>query len=122
MHAEIAHTIESLRDQLETLAVRGLRAAGPEHLAHLRAAHEEFERIGAAHLATRIAAVVHKVEQNDRGAAGALLAALTSLRLFDRVLTLEVAQNALPAFATEAAAEASDDPTGADEPAEPDDA
>lgn len=92
---EITHTIERLRGELEALAVRGIRAAGPDDVALLKAAGEEFERIGAAHMAERIGDVVQGIEQNDRAAAAALLRAQTSLRLFDRVLTLEVAEAAL---------------------------
>jgi hypothetical protein len=92
---EIAQTIERLQGALEDLTVRGLRAAGPQDLARLRALHEEFQRIGADHLAGRVAALVKAVASNDRAAAAALLRAQTSLRLFDRVLTLEVAAAAL---------------------------
>jgi hypothetical protein len=88
---EIAHTIERLRKEFDALAVRGLRAAAPADLAVLRAAGEEFERIGAAHLAERIQGVIRGIETGDAGAAAALLQAQTSLRLFDRVLTLDLA-------------------------------
>jgi hypothetical protein len=98
---EITHTIERLRGQLEALAVRGIRAAGPDDVALLKAAGEEFERIGAEHLAERIGDVVRGIEQNDRHAAAALLRAQTSLRLFDRVLTLDVAAGVLETLLAE---------------------
>jgi hypothetical protein len=92
---EIVHTVERLQSALEDLAVRGLRSAGPGDLATLTALREEFERIGADHLAGRIAAVVDAIRTNDRTAAAALMRAQASLRLFDRVLTLEVAGDVL---------------------------
>lgn len=102
---EIADTIDRLRTEFEALAVRGIRAAGPENVALLKAAREEFERIGAEHLAGRIGDVVNALEQADRGAAAALLRAQTSLRLFDRVLTLDVAEMSLTALLNEQSAE-----------------
>ena len=59
---------------------------------------EEFERIGAAHLATRIATLVEAIEKDDRAAASALLRAQTSLRVFERLLTLQVAAGAVQAL------------------------
>jgi hypothetical protein len=99
---EIAQAIDRLQAAFEDLAVRGLRSAGPSDLAALRAAGTEFERVGAGHLAERIAAVVGAIENDDRGAARALLRAQASLRVFERVLTLEVAAGALQALAGEA--------------------
>jgi ABC-type transporter Mla MlaB component len=92
---EIVQTIERLQGALENLAVRGLRSAGPQDQATLHALREEFERIGAAHLAERVTAVITAIEQDDRGAAAALLRAQASLRVFERVLTLEVAAETL---------------------------
>jgi len=92
---EIAHTIDCLQGEFEDLAVRGLRAAGPAHLATLEVLREEFERIGAGHMAGRIAAIVAAIRNDDRGAAAALLRAQASLRVFDRILTLEAAGAAL---------------------------
>ena len=107
---EIADTIERLRSELEALAVRGIRAAGPDSVALLRAAGEELERIGAEHMAGRIADVLRTLEQGDRHAAAALLRAQTSLRLFDRVLTLDVARATLAALVSSPASEDADSP------------
>ena len=92
---EIVQTIDRLQGAFEGLAVRGLRSAGPQDLAALRAVREEFERIGAGHLAGRIAAVVQAIENDDHSAARELLRAQASLRVFERVLTLEVAAGIL---------------------------
>jgi hypothetical protein len=95
---EIIQTISRLQEAFEDLAVRGLRSAGPRDLATLRAVREEFERIGADHLAGRIAEVVRAIEAHDRSAAKALLHAQASLRVFERILTLEIAAGALQAL------------------------
>jgi hypothetical protein len=88
---EIVQTIDRLQGALEDLVLRGLRSAGPEHLRTLQSLREEFERIGAGHLAGRIASVIHAIERDDRSAASALFKAMASLRVFERVLTLEFA-------------------------------
>lgn len=88
---EIARAISRLQAELEDLAIRGLRTAGTQQLAPLKAMREEFERIGAAHLAGRVAKVISGIESNDDDAAGALLQAQASLRLFERVLSQEAA-------------------------------
>ena len=92
---EISQTIDRLQRAFEDLAVRGLRSAGPQDLATLRAVREEFERIGADHLAGRIAEVIRAIVAGERSAAAALLRAQGSLRVFERILTLEVAARAL---------------------------
>ena len=88
---EIAYAISRLQAEFDDLAVRGLRTTGTLHLAPLEAMREEFERIGAAHLAGRIARVIGGIETDDSGAATALLQAQASLRLFERVVSLEAA-------------------------------
>jgi hypothetical protein len=87
--AEIVQTVERLEGELVDLAIRGLRAVGPQHLASLEALRQEFERIGADHLAGRIATLVGAIRADDRNAAVALLRAQASLRVFERVLTLQ---------------------------------
>jgi len=87
---EIVQTIGRLQGELEDLAVRGLRSAGPGDLSTLTLLREEFERIGANHLAGRIATVTDAIRNDDRSAAPALMRTLASLRVFERILTLEV--------------------------------
>ncbi|MBV9124107.1 MAG: hypothetical protein JO112_12175 [Planctomycetes bacterium] len=104
--AEIVHTIEHLQGAFEELMVRGLRSSGPQHLTTLAHLREEFERIGADHLAGRIAAVIDAIRNDDRGAAAALLRAQTSLRVFERILTLETAADLLSQLLPEREGEA----------------
>lgn len=93
--AEIVQTIEHVQSAFDDLAVRGLRSASSEQLAKLSALREEFERIGAGHLAGRIAAVVEALHGGEARVAAALMRAQASLRVFERVLTLQVAAQTL---------------------------
>jgi hypothetical protein len=106
---EIVQTIDRLQGALADLAVRGLRSAGPQELATLRSTREEFERIGAGHLAGQIAEVITAIESDNRGAARALLHAQASLRVFERILTLEVVGHVLQAMLGEGENEAEEE-------------
>lgn len=91
--------LDRLHAALDDLIVRGLRSAGATELARLSAVGDEFRRAGAGHLAGRLGELADRVRADDRAAAPALLRAMTSARLFDRMLTLEVASRALAAAA-----------------------
>jgi hypothetical protein len=93
---EVRGALDRLHAALDDLIVRGLRSAGPQELARLGALGDELRRAGAEHLAGRLGELADRVRADDR-AAPALLRAMTSLRLFDRMLTLEVASAALAA-------------------------
>ena len=86
---EVTHTLRQLQAEFEDLAVGGLRAVGPDRLPVLDALREEFERIGAGHLAARLETLMRGIRAGKREAADALMRAQVSLRLFERILTLE---------------------------------
>jgi hypothetical protein len=109
---EIVHTVERLDHEFNDLVIRGLRAVGPQHLTALTALRQEFERIGAMHLAERIGTLVTAIKNDDRTAAEALLRAQTSLRVFERLLTVQTMREAL---AQAAHAEATPTPDAEDE-------
>jgi len=94
---EITYTLGRLQSEIEDLAVGGLRAAGPDRLSVLEATREELSRIGALHLAGRLAALTGSIRNGDREAAAALMRTQASLRVFERLLTLETAGAALAA-------------------------
>ncbi|MBS1954701.1 MAG: hypothetical protein JST89_10970 [Cyanobacteria bacterium SZAS-4] len=89
---EVVQTIERLQQTFEDLAVRGLRSCGPEQLTVLSSLHEELDRIGAAHIAGRLEDVIMKIRNDDRGSARALMRAQASLRVFERLLTLQTVE------------------------------
>ena len=86
---QILQTIELLQGEFEDLAMRGLRATGPQHVAKLEMLRAECQRMGADHLAGRIETLVEAIRNNAREAAAALLRAQSSLRVFERILTLQ---------------------------------
>jgi hypothetical protein len=94
-NVEIVQTIEHLQRTFEDLMLRGLKAAGPGEINTLTNIREECERIGAYHLASRVGAIVEAIQSGSRTGAEALMKAQTSLRLFDRILTLDAAREAL---------------------------
>jgi hypothetical protein len=96
---ELRDALDRVHAALDDLIVRGLRAAGSQELARLAALGHELRQAGAEHLAGRLGELVDRVRADDRAAAPALLRAMTSARMFDRMLTLEVAAAALAAAA-----------------------
>jgi hypothetical protein len=95
--AELRDALDRLHSALDDLIVRGLRVAGPQDLARLVALRDEFRAAGAGGLAERLEAAIEAVRADDRSAAAAVLRAMTATRLFDRMLTLEVAAGMLQA-------------------------
>jgi len=92
---EIQQIVEHLQGVLENLITRGLRAAGSAERNTLATLEGEFMRIGAGHLAERVQALGAALATDDRDGPNRLLKAQASLRLFERVLTLEVARASL---------------------------
>src|SRR5262245_18408531 len=86
---EICGTVETLRGELDDLVVRGLRAAGPDDLRTLDGAREELARIGATHLAACTESLLDGIRGDAEDAPTRLQRAQTSLRVFERVLTLD---------------------------------
>jgi hypothetical protein len=93
--AELRDALDRLHAAMDDLVVRGVRAAGPQEVARLVALRDEFRTAGAEHLAEKLGTLVEAVQNGDRSAAPALMRAVTTFRLFDRMLTLEAARAAL---------------------------
>ena len=88
---ELRDALDRLHAALDDLVVRGVRSAGPRDIARLVALRDEFRSAGSAHLSGRLSVLIDAVRDGDRAAAPALMRAMATLRLFDRMLTLEVA-------------------------------
>jgi len=99
LEEEILFSVERARRCLESLVVRGLSSVAPEALGELRMLHGELERVGASHLAERLSVLAERIEGAERDAPKFLLMAQTSLRVFERVLTLEAARTELERLA-----------------------
>ena len=93
--AELRDALDRLNTAMDDLAMRGLRVAGPQDLAKLGALRDEFRTAGATYIAERLDAIIESVRSDDRCAAATLLRTMTAARLFDRMLTLEVAASML---------------------------
>ncbi|MDY3558996.1 hypothetical protein R5W23_006186 [Gemmata sp. JC673] len=107
--AELRDALDRLHAAMDDLVVRGVRAAGSADLARLTSLRDEFRTAGAEHLAEKLTTLVDAVQAGERSAARALMRAVTTFRLFDRMLTLEVARGVLappaPEFGDEDAPE-----------------
>lgn len=97
--AQVSDTVDAVRRELEGLLVRGLRAVAPQDLARLAAMRDELGRVGASHLAGDLDRLLTLTRADDRGASAALLSALSTLRVFERVLTLDTVAGLLEAVA-----------------------
>ena len=95
--AELRDALDRLHAAMDDLVIRGVRSAGPQEMARLGALRDEFRTAGAEHLAEKLATLIDAVNAGERSAAPALLRAVTTFRLFDRMLTLEAARAALSA-------------------------
>jgi len=87
--AEVCGTLDALEAELDDLVVRGLSACNNDDVRALVACAADLSGAGASHVAGRIDDVVNRPRAADKGAARALLQLMTSLRVFERVLTLE---------------------------------
>lgn len=94
LHEAVA-TLDDVQGLLDELVVSGLRSAPPGTLARLGAQQEEFVKIGAAHLGDQLARLIESISADSRDAAEHLVRLQTSLRLFERVLSLEAAASSL---------------------------
>src|SRR5262245_8038257 len=82
--AELRDALDRLHTALDDLAMRGLRAAGPQDLARLTALRDEFKDAGAGHIAERLTTTIDAVRADDRNSAASLLRSMVASRLFDR--------------------------------------
>lgn len=108
--AEVMETLQRLRYEFEDIAVGGTRAVGLDRVTALRAMQAECERIGATHIAQRLTQLATAIEDGDRSAAEHLMKAQASVRVFERMLTLESASTALDWLAREVDEEEDDLP------------
>lgn len=103
---EVLQTFQSLQGEFEDLILRGLRVAGAERAGPLSSLAGELQSAGAAHLAGKLESLADGLRTDSRDAATSLLGAQATLRLLERVLTLEAAADQLDSLL------ASADPAG----------
>ena len=88
-------TISQLQAEVETLGLRGLRAASAEQLQWLRHTRDSLSEMGAEFLAAKMTQLLASMEQTQSDAAARLLDLLTTIRVFDRVLTMQTVESIL---------------------------
>ncbi|HEY0137355.1 MAG TPA: hypothetical protein VGB85_24900, partial [Nannocystis sp.] len=91
---EIASTLENLRARMVDLVVRGLASVAPADLSTLEVLTDSYERNGLTHITSRLRTMLRAITSDTKAAPAALLSAYTSLHVFERVLSLEVAAGA----------------------------
>lgn len=88
---EVALEADAVRTEIEQLYVRGIATTSAADRKKLAAIAEEWERIGAGHVATRLRTALRAADAGTPDAPRALLSAHTSLAVFERLLSLEAA-------------------------------
>ncbi|MGN6105516.1 MAG: hypothetical protein ACTHU0_10460, partial [Kofleriaceae bacterium] len=93
--AEVVAALVALQQAFEELVVRGLASSGPDDLRRLQAIGDELGRAGAGYVAELIGALVRSAREAEADAPRALLRAQTAARVFERVVSLELAADQL---------------------------
>lgn len=89
--AEAGSAIVAARGHIETLFVRGLATVNAADLKGLAQQADEWQRMGAVHVAARMAGFVQAANGNSPETARLLLTTYTSLAVLERVLSVDVA-------------------------------
>ncbi|MEM7560200.1 MAG: hypothetical protein AAF394_13860 [Planctomycetota bacterium] len=106
MEESLHSLVQDLQKEMENIAARGIRAIEAEQLRWLKSNAGQLAAMGAQHLADRITRLTEAMEA-DHKAPARLYELLTTLKVFERVLTLETAQAQLTELA-QTAEESSD--------------
>ncbi len=93
-HAEVAATLLALNSCLEDLVVRGLRSAGGDDVRQLDQLAQSFRRAQANYLADLLEGLVRQTREGTPDPKW-LLRTQTAARVFERVLSIEAAAEAL---------------------------
>jgi hypothetical protein len=87
-------TIAHVREMLDAVVVRGVRAVAGEQLRELRSLAEEMNRIGAAHVGALLSELAGQIDQSGAKAPQVLMTAISHARVLDRLLTLRAVNEA----------------------------
>lgn len=88
---QVGRTTEILRSEIEGLLARGLASSTRKDRRPIADAAEQWSRLGAAHVGSRLSAALLASEGEQPDAPARWLSAYTSLHTFERVLSLDVA-------------------------------
>lgn len=87
--------ITQLRTESEALGVRGVSLASVEQINWFRHTRDRLAESGAQFVAEKLTRLIDSMESTSSAGAGRLLDLLTTLRVFDRILTLQTAEACL---------------------------
>ena len=87
--------IQQLQVEVETLGVRGVNVASAEQINWFRHTRDRVAEMGAEHLAQKMSSLIESMEGHGKSGSARLLDLLTTIRVFDRVLTLQIAETSL---------------------------
>ena len=96
--------IVRLQKEIEAICIRGIRAISSEQLNWLRNTRDRVREMGAEFLSEKISSLLVSIDSDDRAASAKLLDLLTTVRVFERTLTLKVAAAKLETLLAEAGA------------------
>lgn len=91
--------VTQLQVEVETLGIRGVSAASSEQLNWFRHTRNRVSEMGAEFLSQKMTPLIDCMEGGGTDGATRLLDLLTTIRVFDRVLTLQTAEERLQAMA-----------------------
>lgn len=91
LHEELILTLEQLRKVLDDMVVCGLRAVGLKQRERLLAFRDELAGIGVLNLSMALSELEGAIRTENSQAGEVLFRTLTTLRIFERLLTIEVA-------------------------------
>lgn len=104
---QVGRITELLRSELEGLLARGLASSTAKDRRPIADAAEQWSRLGAGHVASRLSAAILASDGGRPDAAALWLSAYTSLHTFERVLSLDVASRGFAGLLGDAMPEAS---------------
>jgi len=92
---EIIYTIEHIQRLFQDLVIGGLRTATQDRLNAIQSMRDEFERVGAVHIAEHLAQLHQALSTDSPEAASILMRAQARVHLLERILTIEMVEGAL---------------------------
>jgi hypothetical protein len=92
---EITYSIEQIQSLFQDLVIGGLRTATQQRLESIQSMRDEFERIGAVHIAEQLTQLCEALNNDSPEMASILMRTQAQVRLLERILTVEIAESAL---------------------------
>ena len=92
---DLDHVLEQLKTEMEAIGARGVRSLASDQLHWLQHTQKSLASMGAGFLACKLQRFIDSLETADGGAAERFLDLLTTIRVFQRTLTIESVHTAM---------------------------